>query len=307
MVFTVGLAGAIRFGMLRSTMAARVQISLIAGLLGTAIMSLAALAIAAAGGPRLDAAALMAYLLDVPGWAGWLAHFAIGVTLAAFYVLVLARLLRRIGSPAVQGAVFGVIAVGLAQAGFAVLGAIFGRTPPMVGSMAAMAAASMVEHIVFGIVVAVAAAPVLTPLRLRQKIARPVGDVFGAVIDLESFPRWNPTTKAARKLGTGPARAGSRFELDVRGFGPTVQELQDFVLDRRVRLVPHIDAIAGGHLFALTPVADGTQIDHELEMQPKGWYLMMAPILCMVGKRNLRKTAAALQAYLEAVTPVARS
>ena len=39
--------------------------------------------------------------------------------------------------------------------------------------------------------------------RRSQVIARPVENVFSAVVDLERFPDWNPTTKSARKLSAG--------------------------------------------------------------------------------------------------------
>jgi len=138
-------------------------------------------------------------------------------------------------------------------------------------------------------------------LRLTQTIRRPIGDVFAAVIDVAGYPRWNPTTRSARKLGDAPTGEGSRFELEIAGFGATEQELQEFERDRRVRLVPHIKALRGGHRFTFTAVADGTQVDHELEMIPRGWFVLMRPFIGMIGRKNLRRTAEALKAHLEAV------
>jgi hypothetical protein len=38
---------------------------------------------------------------------------------------------------------------------------------------------------------------IVAVLTLSQLIDRPVTEVFGAIADVESFPRWNPTTKNA--------------------------------------------------------------------------------------------------------------
>jgi uncharacterized protein YndB with AHSA1/START domain len=137
-------------------------------------------------------------------------------------------------------------------------------------------------------------------LTLRQVIDRPAADVFQAIVDVESFPRWNPTTKRARKLSPGQTAEGTRFEFAIRGFGRTIQELRGFERDRRVTLVPHIKALSGGHTFVLTPEGDGrTRVDHELEMTPRGAWRAFGPMVAMVGRRNLRQTASALQAWLE--------
>jgi uncharacterized protein YndB with AHSA1/START domain len=119
-------------------------------------------------------------------------------------------------------------------------------------------------------------------LSLRQVIDRPVADVFRAIVDVGSFPRWNPTTKSARKLSPGEIGEGTRFELSIRGFGRTIQELRGFERDRRVTLVPHIKALSGGHTFVLTPEDGRTRIDHELEMTPRGAWKAFGPIVAMV-------------------------
>jgi uncharacterized protein YndB with AHSA1/START domain len=139
----------------------------------------------------------------------------------------------------------------------------------------------------------------MATLRLTQVIDRPPAEVFAAIVDLESFPRWNPTTKSARKLSTGGTGEGTRFELTIRGFGKTVQELRGFERDRRVTLVPRIEALSGGHTFVLTPEEGGTRVDHELEMTPRGAWKLLAPVIPMIGRRNLHQTAAALRAWVE--------
>jgi uncharacterized protein YndB with AHSA1/START domain len=137
-------------------------------------------------------------------------------------------------------------------------------------------------------------------LKLTQVIRRPLEEVFDAVVDVAHFPDWNPTTRSARRLGDGAVGEGSRFELEIAGFGKTVQELQEFQRNHQVKLVPtSMKQMRGGHRFLFSRDASGTRIDHELEMFPKGLFVLMAPLMGIMGRRNLRATADALQRYVE--------
>lgn len=136
-------------------------------------------------------------------------------------------------------------------------------------------------------------------LRLTQVINRPAQDVFAVIADAGNFAAWNPTIRSSRQLTPGVPAEGSQFEWELRGFGAVRQELQEFEPDRRVRIVPDMLALSGGHRFRLTEVDGGTRVDHELEMTPRGLFVLMAPLMWMTGRRNLRATAEALKRHLE--------
>jgi hypothetical protein len=135
--------------------------------------------------------------------------------------------------------------------------------------------------------------------KLTQVIRKPLGEVFDAVIRVHEFPKWSPANRSARKLSEGPIGEGTRFELEIKGFGKTLQELQEFERNRQVRLVPHIRMLQGGHRFIFAPEGDATRIDHELEMRPRGVFKLFIPMVRLMGRKNLEQTAAALQRYLE--------
>ena len=143
----------------------------------------------------------------------------------------------------------------------------------------------------------------MTTLRRTQVIGRPVGEVFGVVVDAGNFASWNPTIKSSRKLTAGDIGAGSRFEWTLRGFGKVRQELREFERNRRVRMVPDMRSLAGGHRFIFTELGNETRIDHELEMTPKGGLKLLSPVMRIVGRSNLRRTSEALQRYLEGDLP----
>jgi hypothetical protein len=132
-----------------------------------------------------------------------------------------------------------------------------------------------------------------------QIINAPAGGVFDVIVDGGNFASWNPTVRASRRLDSGETRNGTRFEWDLRGFGKVIQELQEFSRPERVRIVPHIKLLQGGHRFLLTAQGDSTRVDHQLEMLPKGALRLFAPLMGIIGRKNLRDTAHALQTHLE--------
>jgi hypothetical protein len=139
----------------------------------------------------------------------------------------------------------------------------------------------------------------LTLIRQTQVIASPVADVFAVVVDGGNYASWNPTVKASRRIGGGELGNGARFDWKLKGFGNVIQELQEFERDRRVRIVPHVKSLAGGHRFVFTSEDEGTRVDHELEMIPQGVFRLFGPLVGAIGRKNLRDTAAALQNHLE--------
>lgn len=136
-------------------------------------------------------------------------------------------------------------------------------------------------------------------LRLTQEIRRPPAAVFAVIVDCGTFASWNPTIRASRGVTGGSPTMGSVFEWDLRGFGWVRQRLEEFELDHRVRIVPELRSLTGGHRFTLTDLGDRTRVDHELEMAPRGWYRFLAPMITMTGRKNLRTTADALKKQLE--------
>jgi uncharacterized protein YndB with AHSA1/START domain len=142
----------------------------------------------------------------------------------------------------------------------------------------------------------------MTLITRTQVIRRPVEEVFATVIDGGNFAAWNPTIKASRRLDDGEIGEGTRFEWQLRGFGKVIQELQEFERNERVRIVPQLASLSGGHRFRFTADGESTRIDHELEMNPRGIFRLLAPMVARTGRRNLRDTAAALRAHLEGET-----
>jgi asparagine N-glycosylation enzyme membrane subunit Stt3 len=119
----------------------------LAGVGGTAIMTMLMLAAPLMGLPKMPIGEMLGSFLKIGSTLGWAMHGMIGLVLAAFYAAVLSG--RLPGAPALRGAVFGVLVFLVAQlAVMPMMGAgVFsgGNIPMIMGSL--------VGHLVFGGVV----------------------------------------------------------------------------------------------------------------------------------------------------------
>ena len=120
--------------------------AVIAGMIGTAAMTGVGLWMAPLMGlPPMNPAVMLAGAMGGNLVLGWMAHFMIGVTLAAGYALVGSVLP---GSGFVRGALYGIAPFLLAQI---VVMPMMGM--PLFSGSAAMAMGSLVGHLVYGGVV----------------------------------------------------------------------------------------------------------------------------------------------------------
>jgi len=136
-------------------------------------------------------------------------------------------------------------------------------------------------------------------IKLSQVIDRPAHEVFRVIADVAKLAEWNPTIKSARKLSDGPVGEGTRFEMVLAGLGAVPHTLEEFRVNVQARYVPHWKVNSGGHRFVLTAQGEKTKVEHELEMNPKGFYVLMSPFMGMMGRKNIKLTADALKKYVE--------
>jgi uncharacterized protein YndB with AHSA1/START domain len=135
---------------------------------------------------------------------------------------------------------------------------------------------------------------------MSQTIRRPVGEVFDTAVRLDQFPPWSPRNSSAKKLTSGEIGEGTRFEMGIKGFGKITNELREFEPNKRVMVVPLTRMLTGGHRWLFTDVGTGeTRIDHELELEPRGLFKLMNPMLRANGKGTVEETAGALKQYLD--------
>ncbi|MBL0126425.1 MAG: hypothetical protein IPP83_02975 [Flavobacteriales bacterium] len=128
--------------------------AIVAGVAGTAVMTLVMMIAPMMGMPKMNPPAMLSMMMGMPIAIGWIMHFMIGIVFALAYALLFMKVVRKVNSPVLKGVLFGLAAFVFAQMAMGAMGAILGGMPPMEGSMMLMAIGGIVGHVVFGIVVA---------------------------------------------------------------------------------------------------------------------------------------------------------
>lgn len=125
---------------------------MIAGVAGTAVMTLVATMAPMMGLPKMSPPAMIATMTGLPLIAGWVMHFMIGIIFAASYGFSFFKKVDTASKRISMGLLFGILAFVVGQMGMMAMGMIF-SAPPM-GDMLPMLMGSAIGHIVFGLTVA---------------------------------------------------------------------------------------------------------------------------------------------------------
>ncbi|MBT4468717.1 MAG: hypothetical protein HN593_01200 [Lentimicrobiaceae bacterium] len=130
----------------------KIQKTILAGIIGTAIMSVVMMVAPMMGMPKMSPPNMLAGMLGMPVFVGWVMHFMIGIIFAFAYTY-LCIFKHKISNVWLKGAVFGIIAFVFAQIMMGIMGMMM-PMPKMEGSMVLMAIGSLMGHIIFGMAVA---------------------------------------------------------------------------------------------------------------------------------------------------------
>lgn len=132
----------------------KIQKTILAGLIGTAVMTLIMILAPMMGMPKMSAPGMLSGMLGTPLFVGWLMHFMIGIMFAfAYSYAILCLFNHKIQNIYLKGAVFGLMVFVVAQIMMAIMGAMM-PMPEMAGSKALMMLGSLMGHIFYGIAVA---------------------------------------------------------------------------------------------------------------------------------------------------------
>ncbi|MBL0309940.1 MAG: hypothetical protein IPP77_09760 [Bacteroidetes bacterium] len=125
--------------------------ALIGGIAGTAAMTALMYIAPMMGFPKMNAAAMLSGMMDMPMMVGWVMHFMIGIIFALGYFYLMNKALP-ISNNYLRGAAYGVLVFVFAQIMMAVAGMMGMMSAPMEGSMMMMALGSLMGHLVYGAV-----------------------------------------------------------------------------------------------------------------------------------------------------------
>ena len=132
-------------------MNSKISKSILAGVIGTALMSLVMFVAPMMGIPKMSPPDMLAGMTGMPIIVGWVMHFMIGIIFAFAYTYLFAPKVK-ISNLFLKGAVFGFVVFIFAQIMLAIMGVML-PIPKMEGSIMLIMTGSIIGHIIYGMAV----------------------------------------------------------------------------------------------------------------------------------------------------------
>ena len=137
-------------------------------------------------------------------------------------------------------------------------------------------------------------------------IGRPVDVVFDYVADQSNEPQYNPQMVRAEKITPGPVGKGTRFRSAVTSMGRTAEMLIECTGYDRPKLFTTTTTMAQvdiNYTLRFEPAPAGTRMRWSGQVQPKGAFRLLGPMITRLGTRQEERIWASLKKHLEAAPP----
>lgn len=138
------------------------------------------------------------------------------------------------------------------------------------------------------------------------KINRPVEVVFDCVADERNEPIYNPRMVHVDKLTPGPIGRGTLWAALVESRGkPMGMEIEVTDRDRPHRLasITRMSTALIKGVLVFERDGDGTLMRWQWDMEPKGSFRLLTPLIAVMGRRQERAIWTGLKSYLEGNGP----
>ena len=132
-------------------MNSKISKSIVAGVIGTALMSLVMFVAPMMGIPKMSPPDMLAGMMGMPIIVGWVMHFMIGIIFAFAYTYLFAPKVK-ISNLFLKGATFGFVVFIFAQIMLAIMGVML-PIPKMEGSIMLIMTGSIIGHVIYGMAV----------------------------------------------------------------------------------------------------------------------------------------------------------
>ncbi len=133
-------------------------------------------------------------------------------------------------------------------------------------------------------------------------IERPADAVFDFCADERNEPRYNPRMTYAELASSGPIGVGSQFRAEVSTMGRKSSVIIEWTSYERPRRLASLTRLPGMDIrgdLRFDPVAGGTILRWDWNLQPHGGLKLMRPIITLIGQRQERTIWASLKRLLE--------
>ena len=120
-------------------------------------------------------------------------------------------------------------------------------------------------------------------------IKRSVEDVFDFVADERNEPSYNPRMLRAEKTTPGPIAAGTRFSAETRTMGRTAEmtiEWTAYERPRRLASSTRMSTMKIHGALTFDAVPEGTRMHWSWELETRGRFKLIAPIIVRMGRRQ---------------------
>jgi Polyketide cyclase / dehydrase and lipid transport len=137
-------------------------------------------------------------------------------------------------------------------------------------------------------------------------IGRPVDVVFDYVADQSNEPQYNPQMVRAEKVTPGPVGKGTRFRSAVTSRGRTAEMLIECTGYDRPKLFATTTTMAQADIrytLRFEPAPAGTRMRWSGQVQPKGAFRLLGPVITRLGTRQEERIWTSLKKHLEAAPP----
>ncbi len=131
-------------------------------------------------------------------------------------------------------------------------------------------------------------------------IQAPVERVFDTVADSRSEPSFNPAMTTVELLTPEPIGLGTKFRARMGNAGmEMLVELTDFDRPRRLGSRTTSSMMETVGTLTCAGEAGGTRLSWNWQVQPKGWFRALTPLVGLLGHRMERKIWTGLKRELE--------
>lgn len=133
-------------------------------------------------------------------------------------------------------------------------------------------------------------------------IRRPIEEVFDYVADERNEPKYNEQMTHAEKVTPGPIGVGTQFHSVMTSGSRAVDmtiEFTEFERPRRITERTHMSNMEITGALFFEPVAEGTRMRWVWDLQPRGLYRFLGPVVRWIGDRQERTVWTGLKRVLE--------
>ena len=139
-------------------------------------------------------------------------------------------------------------------------------------------------------------------------IARPVEDVFDFVADERNETKYNPHMVRVDKMTPGPIANGTCWSATIESRGRPVDmdiEVTDYTRPSRLASTTRMSTAKIHGAVTFEPDPGGTRMRWSWELQPKGVFRLMGPVIARIGRQQEAEIWASLKRYMESTAPPA--